>query len=327
MSGAYKLKLTMIESEDGNQTEPVTLFDSFQINRTVQIRLHGGLGNQMFQYAAALGLAVRQSREVMLDVSAFKQYEARPYQLDRLKVPQDLSTGSPSLGSAYANSFVARLIRKIRRDYILRKDSYREPAFHFDPAIFDLSSDKVLLEGYFQSPYYFIGAEELLRERFQLKASMTALGAKWAEKISSSACSISIHLRRGDYLTQTASAVHATLTQDYYDRAVSLMLDLIGSEVDFFLFSDEPDVISKVFAHLPRAYVVQSDPAAPWEDMFLMARCHHNIIANSSYSWWGAWLNQAKGKRVIAPAGWFTSQRLATCNVMDLYPDDWILLK
>jgi hypothetical protein len=85
--------------------------------------------------------------------------------------------------------------------------------------------------------------------------------------------------------------------------------------------------MAQAFANLPQAHVVRSDPAASWEDMFLMARCQHHIIANSSYSWWGAWLNDGPCKRVIAPARWFTPDKLATCNVLDVYPDDWILLK
>ena len=111
------------------------------------------------------------------------------------------------------------------------------------------------------------------------------------------------------------------------DRAVNLIQHLAGERVEFFLFSDDPDFIADAFAGLPRAHVVRSDPQKSWEDLFLMARCRHNIIANSSYSWWGAWLNPAEDKRVIAPARWFTPGKLAACNVPDLYPDDWILLK
>ena len=91
--------------------------------------------------------------------------------------------------------------------------------------------------------------------------------------------------------------------------------------------ADEPDFIADAFADLLRAHVVRSDPQRSWEDLFLMARCRHNIIANSSYSWWGTWLNPAEDKRVIAPARWFTPGKLATCNVLNLYPDDWILLQ
>ena len=114
------------------------------------------------------------------------------------------------------------------------------------------------------------------------------------------------------------------LDRGYYDRVVNLVQRLAGKRVEFLLFSDEPDFIADAFADLPGSHVVRSDPSTSWQDMFLMARCRHNIITNSSCSWWGAWLNPAEDKRVIAPARWFTTDKLATCNALDLYPDDWI---
>ena len=111
------------------------------------------------------------------------------------------------------------------------------------------------------------------------------------------------------------------------DRAVNLVQRLAGERVECFLFSDEPDFTADASADLHDAHMVRSDPRKSWEDMFLMARCRHHIIANSSYSWWGAWLNPSEDKRVIAPARWFTPDKLASRNVLDLYPDDWILLK
>ena len=299
-------------------------------NGTVVIRLVGGLGNQMFQYAAALGLAVRQDRALKMEVSAFEAYKNRSYQLDCLKVPQDLYTGAPLFQPA-SNSIAARVIRRIKRDVFkvnaLHKGVYCEPNFHFDPAFFNLSGAEILLNGYFQSPRYFESVAELLRERFQPVAPLSATAADWAAKIAASPCSVSLHVRRGDYLQAPHAALHEALDRGYYDRAVNLIQRLAGERIEFFLFSDEPDVIAEAFADLPRAHVVRSDPSTSWEDMFLMARCRHNIIANSSYSWWGAWLNLAEGKRVIAPARWFTPGKLATCNVLDIYPDDWILLK
>ena len=298
-------------------------------NGTVVIRLVGGLGNQMFQYAAAFGLAVRQGRVLKMEVSGFEVCGKRSYQLDCLKVPQDLYTGAP-LFQPVSNSIAARVIRRIKRDVFkasdFRKGVYCEPHFHFDPAFFKLSGVEILLNGYFQSPRYFESVAQLLREWFQPVAPLSATAADWAAKIAASPCSVSLHVRRGDYLQAPYAALHDALDRGYYDRAVNLVQRLAGERVEFFLFSDEPDFIAEAFADLPGAHVVRSDTSTSWEDMFLMARCRHHIIANSSYSWWGAWLNPAKDKRVIAPARWFTPGRLATCNVLDLYPDDWILL-
>ena len=294
------------------------------MNGTVTIRLMGGLGNQMFQYAAALGLAMRQGKALMLDISHFEADKTRPYYLCHLKVPQDIDT-SARPAKPVSNSITARVIRRIKRS-TCSEGVYREPHFHFDPALFSLSGVDIRLNGYFQSPHYFDKVEELLRERFQPKAPLSVTAADWASRIAASPRSISLHVRRGDYLKAPYSAVHTALDRGYYDRAVDLIQDLAG-EAEFFLFSDEPDFIAETFADLPRSHVVRSDPTAPWEDMFLMARCQHNIIANSSYSWWGAWPNPAVDKRVIAPARWFTPDELAARNALDLYPDNWILLK
>ena len=297
---------------------------------TVVIRLVGGLGNQMFQYAAALGLAERQSRILKVDASGCITCEHRPYQLDCLKVPQDLYTGA-RLFQPVSNLIAARVIQIIKLDVlkasVFRKGVYREPHYHFDPAFFDLSGTEILLNGYFQSPRYFESVVELLRERFQPAAPLSVTAADWAAKIAASPCSVSLHVRRGDYLEAPHSALQDALDRGYYDRAVNLIQCLAGETVEFFLFSDEPDFVAEAFADLPRAHVVRSDPHKSWEDMFLMARCRHNIIANSSYSWWGAWLNSGEDKRVIAPARWLTSAEMAARNVLDLYPDDWILLK
>ena len=294
------------------------------MNGTVTIRLTGGLGNQMFQYAAALGLAMRRGKALMLDVSGLEAGKTRPYQLCHLKVPQDIDTGArPAV--PVSGSIAARAIRRIKRS-ACPEGVYREPHFHFDPAFFKLSGVDILLNGYFQSPRYFDRVGELLRERFRPGAPLSKTAAGWAARIAASPRGVSLHVRRGDYTEGANSAVHGVLDRGYYDRAVDLIRELAG-KAEFFLFSDEPDFTAETFADLPDAHVVRSDPAASWEDMFLMARCRHNIIANSSYSWWGAWLNPAEGKRVIAPARWFTADRLAGCNALDLYPDDWILLK
>ena len=272
---------------------------------------------------------MRQDRALKMEVSAFAACDKRYYQLDCLTVPQDFYTEAP-LFYPGSNSIAARVIRKIKRDVFgvsaFRKGVYCEPHFHFDPGFFKLSGVEILLNGYFQSPRYFESVEELLRERFQPVAPLSATAADWAAKIAASPCSVSLHVRRGDYLEWPYSTLHDALDRGYYDRAVNLVQRLAGDRVEFFLFSDEPDFITDAFADLPRAHVVRSDPSTSWEDMFLMARCRHNIIANSSYSWWGAWLNPAEDKCVIAPARWFTADKLAACNALDLYPDNWILL-
>lgn len=295
-------------------------------SRAVVVRLVGGLGNQMFQYAAACGLAYEREAHVLMDVSAFESDTLRSYELDRLCVPQDIQAAGPRLRNG--RSLHARVIRRLTRRWPGRDGGYREPHFHFDKNFFTLSGDEIRLDGYFQSPLYFAGCEALLRERFRPAEPFGGAAQTWADRIGASRRSVSLHVRRGDYVSNPhAAAVHTALGDGYYRRAIALVRRILGDQVDFFLFSDEPDFVQQAFADLPRAHVVRTDPARSWEDMFLMACCHHHIIANSSYSWWGAWLNGSPEKVVIAPGQWFTREKLATTNVMDLYPEGWIILK
>lgn len=294
---------------------------------TITIRLVGGLGNQMFQYAAALGLAVRREARVTLDLSAFSAYATWPYQLDRLQVPQDISAEQP-LRRPAGRSLPARIVRRLTGGGVKANGLYVEPHFHFDEAFFTLTGDEIRLEGYFQSPLYFAGCQDVLRRHFQPIEPFGPAAQEWSQRIAASRCSVSLHVRRGDYVTNPdAAAVHAALGEGYYGRAIAVIRRIFGEDVDFFLFSDEPDFVQQTFADLPRAHVVRTDPERSWEDMFLMAGCHHHIIANSSYSWWGAWLNPLPDKVTIAPGQWFTRSRLATTNVMDLFPEGWIILK
>lgn len=294
---------------------------------TITIRLVGGLGNQMFQYAAALGLAVRREARVALDLSAFSVYATRPYQLDRLRVPQEISAEQP-LRRPPGRSLPARVIRRLTGGSVRTNGLYVEPHFHFDEMFFALSGDEIRLEGYFQSPLYFAGCQDVLRRHFQPIEPFGPAAREWSQRIAAAPCSVSLHVRRGDYVTNhDAAAVHTALSEGYYRRAIAIIRRMFGEDVDFFLFSDEPDFVQQAFDDLPRARVVRTAPERSWEDMFLMARCNHHIIANSTYSWWGAWLNPSADKVTIAPGQWFTRSRLATTNVMDLFPEGWIILK
>ena len=229
-------------------------------NGTMVVRLDGGLGNQMFQYAAALGLAVRQGRTLKMEVSAFEACDKRYYQLDCLKVPQDLYTGT-QLFQPGSNSIAARVIQRIKREVFkqegdaLRNGVYCEPHFHFDPAVFSLSGVDILLNGYFQSPRYFESVEELLRERFQPAAPLSTMAADWAAKIAASPCSVSLHVRRGDYLQAPHAALHEALDRGYYDRAVNLVQRLAGERVEFFLFPT-----SRILSPMP----LPTCPALMW---------------------------------------------------------------
>lgn len=296
------------------------------VEKRVVVRIVGGLGNQMFQYAAGLGLAMHHGAKLELDLSAFSNYTTWPYQLDRLCVPQDI-TCEQSQEPLGRRRFLTRLRSRAFRKMESKANYYREPHFHFDESFFKLNDKEMRIFGYFQSPSYFENCSDMLLKYFQPATPLGAIAQKWADRIDAANCSVSLHVRRGDYVTNlNAAAVHNAIGEGYYKRAIALMRRIFG-DVQFFIFSDDSAFVEQMFGDLPRACIVRTDPARSWEDMFLMARCRHHIIANSSYSWWGAWLNASPDKLVIAPGRWFTRQRLSTTNVMDIFPEGWIILK
>ena len=303
----------------------------------ITISLIGGLGNQMFQYAAGKALAERHGVGLALDVSGFRNYALRPYLLDRLCVPEAprsiASESAPAKAPAKFRSALwwQRLDRLLGRAGLPKLESsahsYRESHFHYDPA-FEAVGPEVALFGYFQSELYFVGIAGKLRDWFSLREPLGPAAATVAAMIDRSALPVSIHIRRGDYTRPGTAEVHGILDEGYYRRALGLIEAQLGVQADFFIFSDDPAAAEEILGFVPagRLTHARGDPERPWEDMALMARCRHHVVANSSFSWWGAWLNRSLDNIVVAPRAWFSPRELRERNTCDLYPSRWILL-
>jgi len=303
----------------------------------ITVRVVGGLGNQMFQYAAALALGRHTGAGIRVDTNAFDVYKARPFYLDKLRIEAEVMKGANEAQprSRYLQSATNALRRLemalTRRDVKLRPTGdpvYRERTFHYDPAFFALTPP-IVLEGYFQSERYFERIAVELRRQFVTASPLSPSAAQIAAKIDQTHNAVSVHVRRGDYVSSKVTAsVHNSVDGDYYQRALRLIRGLLGSNITIFLFSDEPrEATALLKIQLTgNVTIVEGDPERPWEDMTLMARCRHHIIANSSFSWWGAWLNPRPEKFVIAPRAWFTLEQLRMRNTCDLHPPSWILV-
>jgi hypothetical protein len=305
----------------------------------ITISVLGGMGNQMFQYAAAKSLARRNGVELVVDESSFRTYELRSFLLDKLQIPEVAnSDGKRAVSEPLRSKNFALMQWRNRVDRVLARlglaqlpkvrDTYAEPHFHFDPAFF-AQGGAVSLYGYFQSERYFSDIADELRRCFQPREPLDAPAQITADLISRSEMPVSVHIRRGDYVRSAETArVHGTLDVTYYKKALSVLQRPLKTRTTVFVFSDDPNDAEAVLDFLPREDLVhvRGDPDRPWEDMALMARCKHHIIANSSFSWWGAWLNPSLEKIVIAPRAWFTPEELRKRNTCDLYPPDWILL-
>ena len=198
----------------------------------------------------------------------------------------------------------------------------KEPHFEFSSSIAS-SVGEIYYDGYWQTPRYFEECPDYIREKFRFKLSSSNEVIEYLEKIQKT-CSVGLHIRRGDYVNNSqVSAVHGVCSLDYYKLAVELILRENSSSV-FYIFSDDLEWAKNNLDFIPNKIFIEfSETRFDWEEMFLYSNCSHNIIANSSFSWWGAWLNNNVGKIVIAPDRWFNQSCI---NTSDLYPVDWYRL-
>jgi hypothetical protein len=284
----------------------------------ILVLLKGGLGNQMFQYAAARSLATRTGADVALDLSFL---EARPANQDW--TPRDYALHCYSLPARIADAGGRdRLLRppwhwKLARKLGLAgRRVLRERSARFDPRFLALGSE-AYLDGYFQSEKYFAPIADTLRSEFVVapaaaqRALLDELGAHE---------SVSVHVRRGDYVgNPTAAAYHGVCSPAYY-RSAAAHLQAHVAGLRYYVFSDDP-AWARANLELPGPTVFVDPPSAsPAQDLQLMRSCRHHIVANSSFSWWGAWLNPRPDKRVVAPRPWFMA---ADHDDADLVPSSW----
>jgi hypothetical protein len=284
----------------------------------------GGLGNQMFQYAAGRRLAYVHRTELKLDLSWFNEIAAkatpRKYELAAFKF-HPLIASSEDVARYLKPPYLLSALNVLNRLFpLVGQKHITEKHFHFDPAILSLP-DNVYLDGYWQSPRYFVDIEEVIRSEFTITSELTALNKQITEFIARTE-SVAVHIRRGDYVANpVTSRYHGTCTLDYYRAAV----DAIASRVKkphFFLFSDDPAwTKNNLLSIQPMTMIDHNGPDKAYEDMRLMSLCRHHIIANSSFSWWGAWLSRRPDKIVVAPRKWFGEKQV---NTDDLLPEQWL---
>ena len=286
------------------------------------VKLKGGIGNQMFQYAAGRRLTYVLGTELKLDISVFENYNLRKYELGSFNILEDFaSPREVKTLTSQKNGVLAGLVRcLLRRPKDLAPSHIRESYFHFDSEILNLPNN-VYLDGYWQNEKYFNNIEDVIRKEFAITVPQTSENQKIAELISSHE-SVSLHVRRGDYVSDLqTSKVHGTCGLDYYARAIAEIYSRVDSP-HFFVFSDDMEW-SKANLDIshPVVFVDHNNALTSYEDLRLMSLCKHHIIANSSFSWWGAWLNQNSCKIVLAPKKWFNS---VDYNTKDLIPDGWL---
>jgi len=269
----------------------------------------------MFQYAAGRALALRNRSGLAIDRRAFADYRVHSYALDffRLDAPDATVGGLPAqLESA----------RGLRRLLTWRKPVRHvvEAGLRFDPAVASLSGN-IYLDGYWQSEQYFSDFADVLRTDFQFRHAPSPANAALLKRAAADN-TVSLHIRRGDYVTNpSALAVHGTCSPDYYEKAVKNLMEECGKDLVAFVFSDDHSwTRENLRLPIEMVHVEGNVAEKAYEDMRIMAACRHHVIANSTFSWWGAWLDPREDTKVIAPARWFADQGM---DATDLVPARW----
>lgn len=281
----------------------------------IVVKIIGGLGNQMFQYALYRSLK-EKGKEAKIDISSFLSYELHNgYELRNVfNIDEDLATEKDiGLLADFKKDFSS----KFRRKLFGRKNThFVQEEFKFIPEVFEM--DHVYLDGFWQSEKYFLDIEEMIRRDFDFKIELDGPNKDAIEKMNRTN-SVSLHVRRGDYISNPeAFKVHGGITTlEYYNKAIEQIKESVENPA-FFIFSDDINWVKENMNLGDSYYIDWNKGKNSYKDMQLMSYCKHNIIANSSFSWWGAWLNRNKSKIVITPNKWFN-----TMKAEDIIPKDW----
>jgi hypothetical protein len=256
----------------------------------ITVKLMGGLGNYLFQLSSAYSVSLRENKELICDVNDI------------------------NIGHSNYHIYKSNIFRNVRFDTVTSHEVYYEPKFEYSeiPKI----NNNVKLVGYFQSEKYFKQYEQEIRNFFSIDdETLIKIKNKYSNIIDSNTCSI--HVRRGDYLR--FSDIHTVLNIEYYKKSISV----IGEDKLYLIFSDDIEWCQENFEFIKNKIFITDNE--DYVDLYLMSMCKNNIIANSSFSWWGAWLNQNKNKIVISPSNWFGvgSQNLTDT---DIHCNNWIIL-
>mgnify|MGYP003977089545 CR=1 FL=1 len=297
--------------------------ENTNLTKILTVNIIGGLGNQMFQYAFGYALSKENNAKIKLEVSGFDAYDLRNYALDLFNVEKNSELKSKydfllnkinSKHDSFLSKASSNLLRRLLR---LTNFYYQEKEeFVYDQGVFNIKKNTYFY-GYWQNEKYFKKYRNDLLEIFKLK-DIHSQTKEYQQKIIKST-SVSLHIRREDFL----NSIHDTCDIEYYKKAVLEILK-IKKQAHFFIFSDDMHWVKNNLNFINHKTLILLESEIPdHEEMYLMSQCKCNIIANSSFSWWGAWLNQNSDKKVIAPKKWLKS---STFNTNDLIPASWVRL-
>lgn len=285
-------------------------------------KLIGGIGNQMFQYAAARRLSHIHHTNLKLDITSYESYKLRKFELDKFNISAQIATKKEiekfiKIPQNIFEKIVFNLIPSVKKR---SKYYYEEKFYHFDKDVLALP-DNVYLSGYWQSEKYFKDIGDILLKEFTVKHSPDKRNQSILKQIESTN-SVSIHVRRGDFVAnEDTKSLHGLYNIDYFQKAISIISSKISNPC-FYIFSDDIDwARTNMKIEYPITFIDNNIDKKDYEDLRLMSSCKHNIIVNSTFGWWGAWLNKNRPKIVITPKNWYKN---GPTDTYDLIPKSWI---
>jgi len=288
-------------------------------------KLIGGLGNQLFQYAAGKSLSLKHGVDFKVDVTALNEdtkgnYTQRYYELSIFETNIKVATQHDV--EVFKKSVDIKLIRYLQRKFpsLFTSLIANESGSQFHVEFFNYPRN-TYLNGFWQSEKYFLQYEQDIRNDFVFNKNIIDNNKATKELISNTQ-SVSLHVRRGDYVTnKNAQNFHGLCSLAYYEKAVKYLNSQIQN-IELFVFSDDIEWCKQNFKFNNPIHFIETNNAA--SDLYLMTQCKHNIIANSSFSWWGAWLNNHHNKVVVAPFPWFADKSI---NSKDILPEKWVKIQ
>jgi len=295
------------------------------------IIMSGGLGNQMFQYAFYLALQTHKNDVWLNDISLHKENAHNGFELNELfglnisfhtyyctiiKIVRKLLIFRKTIGVNFALSVLIKSLKLCNIHIILESSPGG-----FDQQLIQPSLDKKKVNiyfGYWQSEKYFLDIQTRVLESFSFQKDLSEKSHSILNEIKENE-SVAIHIRRGDYLEKENHKLYGNIcTINYYEKALQIIQERLPNAI-FYIFSDDPDWVKKSLSLEKMHMIDWNKKEDSWQDLFLMSQCKHNIIANSTFSWWGAWLNKNPDKIVISPSKFINGS-----NCRDRIPEKWI---
>ncbi|MBR0385213.1 MAG: alpha-1,2-fucosyltransferase [Erysipelotrichaceae bacterium] len=267
--------------------------------------IRGGLGNQLFQYASAYALSKKLRQQLTLDTSFYHSESKRAYRLDQLHLSNHFVTNGETdnlLIRCYKNRYINGVIRRMQMNTLpITNGIYLvDKAGRFTPSFFDVEAENIFMNGYFQSEEYFREYRGEILKQFTPSYEPEKEYLKLVTEIQNCE-SVSIHVRHGDFSNRHKTGYHYVLNADYYIRAIDTIREHVAKP-KFYFFSDDMDWVRK---NLPSSeefeFISLNTHNGDIDELMLMSKCQHNITANSTFSWWGAWLNTNKRSVKITP--------------------------